>query len=286
MLLPHDGIERGEHLALGVQVLHDGLDDDVRRGEIGNVRRAGQLRQSRVARLRRHLAALDARRQEALDAAQPPVDERLIHLAHDGPVARLRADLGDARSHQATPQHAYRPHRHLRPFGTAAGAAYIRSIISVRSVRGGGTVRRAAAAAAQNILPPVRARQATIGGLRAPGSRPRVSRPRHRAAARRSRSRPTCTHPERDAPRRPRGHTGCAGGAPGTQPSMASTRGMRRSAQVTAYSSPRTVPSDRMAAGYGPRSNSAARTTPGPTNRTNRSIAARRRRAKPDISVP
>src|SRR6185295_4363778 len=87
-------------LALGLEVLHHRLDDDVGGREL--VERRGSLEPAEDLRLLlgRDLALLDALGEERLDPPEALPQEVVAHLAHHDLVSRLGTDLGDPGAHE------------------------------------------------------------------------------------------------------------------------------------------------------------------------------------------
>ena len=107
MCAPTTLLERGVGLPLLVEVLDDRLDDQIAVLQRVERRRARQVAERRVARLRRStlpLATPSSR--NFLMRPRPLSQQRLVHLADDRLVAGGRAHLRDARAHQAAAEHA------------------------------------------------------------------------------------------------------------------------------------------------------------------------------------
>ena len=105
-VVSHDRFHRGVRLPLGLEVLDDRLDHQVAARERVDGRRARQVRQRRVARLGGHLPLLHSLIEEAAHPPEPLVENRLVHLPHDGAIPALRADLRDAGSHEPAAEDA------------------------------------------------------------------------------------------------------------------------------------------------------------------------------------
>ena len=95
-----------------VEVLDNRLDDEVAVLEIVEARRALQIAERLVARVRRDLSLVDAVGQELLDPPQPLLEKGLLDLADDRLVAGLRRDLRDAGAHEAAAEDAHRTNLH------------------------------------------------------------------------------------------------------------------------------------------------------------------------------
>src|SRR5262249_8058292 len=95
-----EAIELGEHLALQLELLEHGLDDEVAIGEIGELGRERQARDRSVAFFLRHPSLLDAARQVALDRGASTQAELVADLAADRLQARLDAHLCEASAHR------------------------------------------------------------------------------------------------------------------------------------------------------------------------------------------
>src|SRR5262249_61327074 len=95
-----EAIELGERLALQLELLEHGLDDEVAIGEIGELGRERQARDRSVAFFLRHPSLLDAARQVALDRGASTQAELVADLAADRLEARLDAALCDASAHR------------------------------------------------------------------------------------------------------------------------------------------------------------------------------------------
>src|SRR5262249_32960169 len=101
-----EAIELREDLAFELELLEDGLDDEVAVGEIGELGSERETRGGRVAFLLREPPLLDATRQVPVDRCSSAFAELLTDLAADGLEARLRADLCDPGPHRPEADHA------------------------------------------------------------------------------------------------------------------------------------------------------------------------------------
>jgi hypothetical protein len=101
-----DRIEGRVRGGLVVDVLDDGLDDQVARRHRHELGDAREVAERFVARLGRHLPLLDAAVQKLPNPAEPLVEGALIHLADDRLEARRGRHLRDPGAHQAASQHA------------------------------------------------------------------------------------------------------------------------------------------------------------------------------------
>src|SRR5687768_5781612 len=88
------------HRVLDVELLDDGLDDDVAVTEVVDGGCERQSAEDLVALLRSRLAPLDDLRQRPLDAGARALTERIRSLADLGREPGLRGDLRDAAAHE------------------------------------------------------------------------------------------------------------------------------------------------------------------------------------------
>ena len=79
-----NGLDLRVGLLLDLDVLDDGLDDEVAILEVRKARRAGQVREDGRLLFRRDLALLDAAGQELVDAADALLEHVLVHLEDEG----------------------------------------------------------------------------------------------------------------------------------------------------------------------------------------------------------
>ncbi len=100
-------VELHEHRVLDFDVLDDGLDHDVAIGEVAELGRAAHARERRLAVRRGHLLLLDRFLHESADLLERPLPVRLLHLACNDLVARLRADVDDPAPHEARPENTH-----------------------------------------------------------------------------------------------------------------------------------------------------------------------------------
>src|SRR5207248_971415 len=109
-----DRVQLRPDLLLDVEVLDNGLDDEVAVGERLEVGRAAHARERRVALGRRELALLDLARVPLLDPREALVHEALLDVAERDLEARLRRDLRDAVPHLSRSEDADPPDLHAR----------------------------------------------------------------------------------------------------------------------------------------------------------------------------
>src|SRR6185295_11600948 len=86
-------VERAEQLALEIEVLAHGLDDQIAVREFFERRRALEIRERLLHVGGRQLALVDAALEELLDRAEALVEQRLRHFAHHGRESRGGAHL-------------------------------------------------------------------------------------------------------------------------------------------------------------------------------------------------
>ena len=88
------------HCELELEILGDGLDNEVAVGELAVVDRAVYARAHPLGVLLRGLSFLDCASELLLDPAQALLQRRLVDLAHHDLVARLCGHLGDPVPHE------------------------------------------------------------------------------------------------------------------------------------------------------------------------------------------
>ena len=143
-----DLVERGEHRALDVQLLDDGLDDEVDVAEVLQPRRAGDPGDGGVALVLGEPAAHHALVQRLAQLGERRRHLRLAAPAHHHVQARFREHLDDARRHPTGADHADAldvPHRDVVGHGAVRG---LRVRHHLRAVRARVGVEAAAALAA------------------------------------------------------------------------------------------------------------------------------------------
>ena len=94
-------VQLGEDLALEVEALAGGLDDEVGVGEGGEVDGAAEAGEGGVAVGGGEAVLRDEAAEAFFDRGEATVDEGLVDIAQDGGVAALDGDLGDAGAHGA-----------------------------------------------------------------------------------------------------------------------------------------------------------------------------------------
>ena len=105
-------VEGTEDLLLDRELLGDRLDDDVGGGQISQVGDALEPPEHLVGVVLTQLALGHPAVQKLLDPAEALVQKILVHFPDHNVHTRLGRDLGDSRSHQATPHHADCPDFH------------------------------------------------------------------------------------------------------------------------------------------------------------------------------
>ena len=113
--LAHDLFERRVALALRVEVLDDGLDDEIARSQRLEGGRPREAAERLVAGFGGHLALGHAVVQKRPHSAEPLLEKALVDFSNNGPVAGRRRHLRDPRSHQSAPEHTHRFDCHMQP---------------------------------------------------------------------------------------------------------------------------------------------------------------------------
>jgi hypothetical protein len=101
-----DALELGEESLLGGELLDDRLDHEVASSDVGEIRREREAGKRVVARFLFQLALLDLAGEEMRDPVAGPLGKLERDFTADRLDARLRAQLRDAGSHRAQPDHA------------------------------------------------------------------------------------------------------------------------------------------------------------------------------------